>query len=1147
MTKDHVRRGKNDFDIDELLGKLRGQSAQIPNHGVGYSPDVTHKIALAVSATPHEIFLLLRPDVLGFEYLWRLAIMSARNSKSAIRESFDEISTLVRRWHETEQRLHELVGDELETVLRPGGQSCSLLQAQEKLRGGEVERLHMVAKLASVLDAVPANVALIDQKGVIVSVNEGWREFGAANGYQNESMGVGSSYIDICDRAVGEDADEADSVADGIRTVLSGETDEFALEYPCHGNGEERWFRLMVKGSEIEGVNSAVVMHVDVSAIRAAQKSASMRASILDDIGRAVIAIDADGKINYVNRFAEELFEWSSAEMMGKYVQDVVAPQFSEEQAKAMKAALESRKSWAGDVLVQNRSGRIFHASVSESPLFNEDGGFIGVAGIFCDITERLEEKRALLESESRFAGAFEAAPIGMALVSLSHRMLKVNRALCQMLGYSESELLELTVGDVSHPDDLAADMAQAKQVIAGERETYQLEKRLIHRDQHSIPTHLAVSLVRDTDGTPLYFISQVIDISARTLAERNLIESQQRLALATQSLQMGIWDWDLTTGAMIWNDEMFALYGIRAENFTGDVSSWQNGVHPDDRLEAERGIGDALEKGEDYHGFFRVRWPAGDIRTLESHAVVQRAPNGKAIRMTGVNWDISERKEAERRVAEQAALLDMAPDAILVRDLSHRMIYWNKSAERLFGWSNEEIKGRPILDLLRIDEKHFREVDAIVREHGEWSGELQKTTRAGVVLTLDSRWTLVRDSHGTPTSILVIDTDITERKKLEQQFLRSQRMESIGTLAGGIAHDLNNSLAPILMSIELLKLKFTDPESLALLNNIGASADRGADMVRQLLSYARGVSGKRIEVEVGPLLSDIEKIIRDTFLKNIEVRCVIPESLWSVRGDATQLHQVLLNLCINARDAMPDGGSLTLTCENITLNDAYLGLNTEAKAGPYVVLHVEDTGTGMPADVIEKIFDPFFTTKELGKGTGLGLSTSLGIVKSHGGYLRVYSEPGKGTRFCIYLPALMEGSHYTQASMEAEMPRGNGQLVLVVDDEPSVRQITQETLEAFGYRVCVACDGAEAIAVYASRSTEIALIITDMMMPNVDGATAIQVLLRMNPALPIIAASGLSSDAQTTRATSLGVRNFLPKPYTASTMLKMIRDILTT
>jgi PAS domain S-box-containing protein len=519
------------------------------------------------------------------------------------------------------------------------------------------------------------------------------------------------------------------------------------------------------------------------------------------------------------------------------------------------------------------------------------------------------------------------------------------------------------------------------------------------------------------------------------------------------------------------------------------------------------------------------------------------RDAHGKTVQIVGSAVDITERNLAEQQLAQQAALLDKARDAILVRDLEHRVTYWNKGAERLYGWTSAEAMGSRVDQLLQIDAATFQDAERAVLQNGEWNGEIHTVAKSGAKLTLDSSWTMVRDAEDQPKSILTIDTDVTERKRFEHQYLRAQRLESLGTLAGGIAHDLNNVLTPIMMSIELLTLDETNKDRLEVLATIRSSARRGANMVKQVLSFARGVEGRHLDVRVTHLLRDVAKIANDTFLKSIQVSTVIPADLRTVSGDPTQLEQVLLNLCVNARDAMPEGGSLTLSAENVTLDQHDTLLNPEEKAGPYVIILVEDNGIGMPQDIIDKIFDPFFTTKELGKGTGLGLSTSLGIVKSHGGFIRVRSELGKGTTFTVYLPALAESQSAAEILEKPELPRGHGELVLVVDDEAALRQVTRRTLERFGYRAIGASDGAGALAMYASQHDSIAVVLTDMMMPAMDGAAIIQGLMKIRAEVRIIAASGLVANGAVARAA--GAKHFLPKPYTTPTLLKALRRVL--
>ncbi len=349
------------------------------------------------------------------------------------------------------------------------------------------------------------------------------------------------------------------------------------------------------------------------------------------------------------------------------------------------------------------------------------------------------------------------------------------------------------------------------------------------------------------------------------------------------------------------------------------------------------------------------------------------------------------------------------------------------------------------------------------------------------------------------------------------------------------------------MMSIELLKLEAgNDPGRNKILDIIQASSRRGADLVRQVLSFARGLDGRRVAIRLRQLIDELEGIICETFPRNIRIVTKVPVDTWPLTGDPTQLHQVLLNLAVNARDAMPRGGTLTLAVSNLTIDAQYAGTSEEAKAGPYVLLQMTDTGTGIAPEVRARIFEPFFTTKEQGKGTGIGLATVHTIVKSHGGFLIVESEIGRGTTFKVYLPAdptLHPGA--TLHPFPIDLPRGRGELVLVIDDEFSICHITQQTLETFGYRVLTASDGAEAVALYAQQAQQIAVVLTDMMMPIMDGVATIQVLMRLNPSVKIIAASGIDSGDSFAKAAHAGVKRCLLKPYTAEALLKVIREVL--
>ncbi len=811
-----------------------------------------------------------------------------------------------------------------------------------------------------------------------------------------------------------------------------------------------------------------------------------------------------------------------------------------------IRKTLEGESSYYEGFYEATTSSAKLWLSVRLSPLRGAQGDIIGGMGVVEDITERKRMERALLESEERYRTFIEHTYDLIAEVSVQGTYLDISPKYRDILGYEASDVIGKSIFEYMHPDDRPEVMAEFQRAVF----TFSTGKA-VHRYKHKNGQWLwlesAGKAFRTIDGEIRGIIASR-NITERKLAEEALMESQARLSGVIASAMDGIISVD--------SDQRIILFNSAAERMFMCPASEAIG-QPLDRFIPERFRALHREhirlyggRGESTRGMGNL----GAISGLRSNgeefpieaSISQIEIAGKKI-YTVILRDITERQRAEERLREQAELLDRSKDAIMVRDLDHRVNYWNKSAERLYGWTAEEVLGKNADELLYKEaSSKLIEAEEAVKERGEWVGELNQITKDGREIAVESQWTMVYGREGIPKSILVVNTDVTEKKKLEAQFLRAQRLESIGTLAGGIAHDLNNVLTPIMMALQLLRQRFTDEDSQRWLDTLDASARRGADLIKQVLAFARGSEEVHTPIQFGYLISETNRILLETFPRSIEIKTDIPKDLWLISGERTQLNQVLMNLCVNARDAMPNGGRLSISAENLFIDDSYAIINIDAKTGPYVVVTVSDTGIGIPPEHLEKIFEPFFTTKEVGQGTGLGLSTAYRIVKDHGGFINVHSEVGKGTSFKVYLPAIETTETLDREKKKMEgLPPGRGQLILVVDDENSICEITRVALEAHGYNVIIANDGAEAVALYARDREKIEAVILDMVMPIMDGPETIRALLTIDPRAKIIAASGLMERNILTKVRETDVSAFLSKPYTANTLLNTLNEVL--
>ncbi|MBE9034414.1 hybrid sensor histidine kinase/response regulator [aff. Roholtiella sp. LEGE 12411] len=780
---------------------------------------------------------------------------------------------------------------------------------------------------------------------------------------------------------------------------------------------------------------------------------------------------------------------------------------------------------------------------------------------------KRVEEKSrrhsaALAEWNNRYQALIQASGQILYDWNLLTNDIKYDGNVEEILGYSMSEMsggLKRCI-ELIHPEDRNLFTQELKRVLST-NERLHLEFRMCRKDGTYITVEDNGYFFLDCTGKVARMAGFIIDVSERqaALCERKqaqaereqafvaLQQSESRFRRLVESNIIGITLTDLSGNITEANDAFLQMLGYDREALLSGKLRWPDMTPLEYHSLDERAIAELISAGvstpfeKEY-----IRQDGSRVPVVVGRALVEKSQQTTV----GFVLDISDRKQAEQKIREQAALLDITTDAILVQDLDNRIKFWNQGAERLYEWMSEEVLGENANELLYKKQTlaQVKNIQKILAEDGSWQGELHQLTKQDKEIIVASRWTLVHDNQGHPKSILIVNSDITEKKQLEAQFLRAQRMESLGTLASGIAHDLNNALTPMMMTVQLLEAKPSDEKSQQWLSIMETNVKRVADLVKQVLWFSRGAEGKFKTLQVRVLISEIEKILKQTFSKTIEVCIDIPkQDQWKISGDATQLKQVLMNLCINARDAMPDGGILKISARTFWVDSNYARMNLDAKVGSYVMITVSDTGVGVPREIIDRIFEPFFTTKELGKGTGLGLSTVIGIVKSHGGFVNVVSEMAKGTEFQMCLPITKTIETDNKLVKHHELHTGNGEVILVVDDEDSIRKITKTCLEKNAYKVLLACDGIEAIALYTQHQKEISLVLIDMMMPSMDGPTAINVLKKINPNIKIIGVSGLASNHEMIKTLGDNIKIFMSKPYTSNDLLRNLHIVINT
>jgi len=790
---------------------------------------------------------------------------------------------------------------------------------------------------------------------------------------------------------------------------------------------------------------------------------------------------------------------------------------------------------------------------------------------------KRILDRARRREADHDYAAILKTSIDGFWLMDTTGRIFEVNEAYCRMSGYSRAELLGMHILDVE-ADATAGQLSdQFGLVMAMGSDRF--ERRHRRKDGTIFEADINVHFVDRNGG---YFMAFVQDITSRRRSESILEKANEcleksmrdrttqleaanaQLAAANAKLEAANAQLHLKAAALasaanaivITNkDGMIEFVNPGFSALTGYCPEEAIGHHP----------GELIGSGKHSAQFFQQMWETilagnvwqGELQNRRKDGTPYsefmtitpvRVEGGPISHFVAFKEDITRRKEAESRIREQADVIEQAPVAIVITDLAGRVTYCNAGALRMHGLKAEELIGHTAEEIFSPEALDLLgPARSTTLESGAWRGEVSFLTRDGRQIAADWHMSLILDEAGQPKARLSIAVDITDKKHFEEQALRAQRVENLGMLAAGIAHDLNNALSPIFMAGPMLREMVSDAAGLRMLDIVEKSAARGATLVRQMLSFARGTAGQRQLVQVKHVVREVVDLARSTFPKSIRVESHLPGDMLPILADPTQIHQVFLNLCINARDAMGKGGDLTLTAENRTLDAADAAKIPGARQGSFVAIEVRDNGTGILPEVLERIWEPFFTTKGQGKGTGLGLSTVLGIVRQHEGFLTVDTSTGEqatsGTAFTVYLPAVQGQAVDEGGAVGALPPRGRGEMILLVDDEESVREVGKRALLKFGYRVVTANDGADAISVFVAHAADVRLLLTDVQMPAVGGSALALALRCLKPDLPVVVMSG--ADEEPDERLKKLAATFLSKPFEAQTLLATVRRAL--
>ncbi len=859
---------------------------------------------------------------------------------------------------------------------------------------------------------------------------------------------------------------------------------------------------------------------------------------VISSAADAIITKDILGIITTWNPAAERLFGYSVEEALGKPLLMLVPPDRVEEEREILARIARGEMVEHFESIRLRKDGRTVQVALTISPIRDKEGRITGASKIARDITSQKQAEEALLNSERQHRQLIHEAPISVAMFDLEMRYLAASRRWVEAYGRGNRHLVGLCHYDIA-PDLPERWKEIHRRGLAGENLRNDRDN-WTREDGIQYWLRWAVSPWHDFTGHIGGVVIIAEDITEQVRAEEGLRFHETLLRETGHIAKVGGWEFDVATGEGYWTEEVARIHEL-APQTQPSKEIGLNFYSDESRPKIERALRNTIAHGVPYDLELELNTAKGNRRWVRTigHPVLE---NQKVVKVRGSFQDITERKLAEDKLRQQASLLDQAFDAVIVWERNGAITFWNHGAERMYGYTKEEATGRVGHDLLHTTASEgLGAVYQILATEGKWEGELVHSKRDGKRIVVESR--MVQITERDRSYVLETNRDVSEERLLEVQLRQSQKMEAIGRLAGGVAHDFNNLLGVILGSAELLG----DAKDLSQVQKRAAeiqkAGQRAASLTRQLLAFSRKQMIEPRVIDLNAKISEITEMLVRLVGEDVEICALLPPGLGKIRADPTQIEQILLNLVVNSRDAMPSGGKITIETHNIDLEEAYAGSHTSVRPGRYVMIAVSDSGQGMDADTLAHMFEPFFTTKS--SGTGLGLAMVYGAVKQSGGNIWVYSEPGKGTTFKVYFPRVDAPADSTSVPERIAAPPRGSETILLVEDSDSLRELTREFLQIAGYNVVEARDGRDALQLAHSRAQGLHLLLTDVVMPGMSGRELADEIKRMHPEIRILFMSGYTSDAIVHRGVLDEGLSLLTKPFTRSGLLQKVHEML--